>query len=283
VSRVIAKAVLAGESPAAAYGMSWVPEDALRVLTWQERGADPAETLAAVAVAMGLDLVFVPANAPWAADAVRLLRHAEVASVWAASGVLGRTAAKHGWDFVLTRSASEPGALAFHLSDALHEALVEVRAGRELRTDAVVVADDLAGREGWLVAPDFALEALVPCYRQIIAEVDGPCVFHSDGDVRALYPALAGAGFSAVHVAVPGTGSIERSVKAARDARLVPVGGIEAAALLASGATRAGMHAGGLAAGGAFVICDDGGISSAEELAAYTTALQAARAAAEAG
>ncbi len=136
MSTALATAVLRGESPSVAFGLSWVPSEALRVLTWQDSGEDPAETLAAVAVAMQLDMVFVPAAVEWAVHAVRLLRHADVASVWAVSGVLGRLALRHGWASVLARSANEPGALAFDLSDVLHDALVEVRAGTDARVDA---------------------------------------------------------------------------------------------------------------------------------------------------
>lgn len=281
MSKALATAVLRGESSAVAFGLSWVTPEALRVLTWQDSGEDSAETLAAVAVAMQLDLVFVPAAAQWAHEAVRFLRHADVASAWAVSGVLGRLAIRQGWASVLARSANEPGALAFDLSEVLHDALVEVRAGGQVRADALVIADDLAGPAGWLVAPDFAMEALVPCYRQLAAQTDVPAVFHSDGDVRALYASLAQAGFSAVHVAVPGQDAIERAVIAAHDAGLIPVGGIEAGALLASSASRAGMRAGALGAHGALIVCDDGGMTSAEELAAYTTALRAARVSAE--
>jgi hypothetical protein len=107
----------------------------------------------------------------------------------------------------------------------------------------LVVADDLAGASGWLVSPDFALEALAPCYSQITREAGIPAIFHSDGDVRALYPALSAAGFAGVHVAIPGYVAIGQSILAAQAAGLVPVGGIEGAALLRDGATRAGARA----------------------------------------
>jgi len=278
MSRDRAVAVLRRQSAEAAFALSWVPIEAIRCLARQQADADPAEALAAVAVAMQLDLVFVPACEPWAQDAVRLLRHADIAAAWAVSGVLGRIAERSNLADVLMRSATEPGALAFALSEVLHDALVEVRAGVAVRADAVVVADDLAGPAGWLVAPDFALEALVPCYRQITGEVMVPTVFHSDGDVRALYPALAGAGFSAVHVALSGEAAIERCVNAARDAGLAPVGGVEAVALHELGATTVGAHALRLAQGGPLVVCDDGGMTSAEQLAAYATTLALVRA-----
>ena len=269
--------VLAGAASAPGFALSWVPSDALRVLTWQESGADVAETLAAVAVALHLDLAFVPAGEPWAEDAVRLLRQADVATAWAVPGVLSRVADQQGWSEVLRRTSVEPGALAFTLSEVLHDALNDVRRGQATGADTFVIADDLAGQSGWLLAPDFALEALVPCYRQLAASTGAPFIFHSDGDIRLLYPALAGAGFSAVHIAVPGNDAIRRSFDAARASGLVPMGGIEARSLMALGAGATGTFAGGLAAGIGAFICDDGGMAHAEELAAYTTALDAAR------
>lgn len=281
MSRRDALDVLAG-APGVAYGLTWVPADALRVLTWQESDSDPAETLAAVALELRLDVVLVPAREFWAADAVRLLREADVAVAWAVSGVFGRVAEPMGWSEALKRSASEPGALAFLLSEVLHDALDQTRAGVALGVDALMVADDLAGGTGWLVSPDFALEALMPCYRQIAAEAPGvPHVFHSDGDVRALYPALARAGFSAVHVAGVPEAAQEACARAAHAAGLAVLGGVGAHELMALGAGHTGRHAAALAAAGSTIICDDGGITTAEELAAYVSALDGARKALE--
>lgn len=274
---------LRGTGAGPAFALTWVPAEALRSLTGQGPEADAAETLAAVAVALELDMVFVPAAEPWAVDAVRLLRHADVAAVWAVSGVLTRVADRQGWTEVISRTASEPGALAFTLSDALHDALDDVRRGRFVSVDAVCVADDLASDSGWLLSPDFALEALVPCYRQLAAETDAPVVFHSDGDIRLIYPALRTGGYCAVHVAARGTESTTRSFTAARAAGLTPMGGIEARRVMTVGATDTGRFAGDLAAHGPAVLCDDGGLSTAEELAAYTTALDAARRVSETG
>jgi len=272
--------VLDGHGAAPAFALSWVPAAALHVLTWQESGADIAETLAAVAVALHLDLAFVPAQEPWAEEAVGLLRQADVAAAWAVPGVLGRAAEQQGWAEVLRKTASQPGALAFVLSDVLHDALNDVRRGQAAGADAMVIADDLAGQTGWLLAPDFALEALMPCYRQLASGSDVPFVFHSDGDIRVIYPALAQAGFSAVHVAVSGNEAIGRAFQAAKTSGLIPMGGVEARSLMQAGAGSTGTFAGGLAAGTAAFVCDDGGMTHAEELAAYSTALDSARRAA---
>jgi len=275
----LARAVsaLRGVTTECAYALTWVSEDALRFLTWQERDADTAETLAAVAKAMQLDAVVVPATAPWAPDAVERLTSSNVAALWAVDGVLMRAARTIGWMEAIALTASEPGALAVTFAEGLHDALDEARAGVVAGASALLVADELAGESGWLVSPDFALEALVPCYRQLAAVGDWPVAFHSDGDVRVLYAALHHSGFSAVHVAAGGAAATASAFESARAHQLVPMVGIEARALFAQGARSAGASAAHLALGGPALICDDGGMTSAEELAAYSSALDAAR------
>jgi len=140
MSRAHAMGVLDGHGATPAFALSWVPAAALHVLTWQESGADIAETLAAVAVALHLDLAFVPAEESWAEEAVDLLRQADVAAAWAVSGVLGRAAEQQGWAEVLRKTAAQPGALAFVLSDVLHDALNDVRRGQAAGADAMVEA-----------------------------------------------------------------------------------------------------------------------------------------------
>jgi len=272
-----AVSVLRGVTDEHAYALTWVPSEALRVLTWQERDADAAQTLAAVALALHLDAVVVPAGVPWASAAVEHLLAADVAALWAVDGVLGRAAHRLGWTEALRLSAASPGTLASVIAEALHEALDEARAGVAAGASALLVADELASDAGWLVSPDFALEALVPCYRQLAAAGDWPSAFHSDGDVRALYPALAHAGFAAVHIAAGEPGQTAAAFRATRAAGLVPMGGIAARALFAEGARATGAGAAQFAAGGPAVICDDGGMTSAEELAAFSSALDAAR------
>lgn len=272
-----AVSVLRGLTREHAYALTWVPSEALRVLTWQERDADPAETLAAVALALHLDAVVVPAAAPWAQAAVAQLLAADVAALWAVDGVLGRAAKGVGWSEALRLSAASPGTLAATMAESLHDALDETRAGVAAGASGLLLADELASDAGWLVSPDFALEALVPCYRQLAAASEWPSVFHSDGDVRALYPALAHAGFSGVHVALGDARQTAAAFQAARAVGLVPMGGISTRALFGDGARATGSSAAQLAAGGPAVVCDDGGMTSAEELAAYSSALDAAR------
>lgn len=272
--------LLRGERRGLATALTWVPGGVLRALTFDTGRERPGESLEAVATAFGVDLAFVPAEEPWAEEAAARLREADVAVAWALSGVLGRVSEQLGWLEALRLSASDPAALAYALDDALYHALTDVRAGVLAGADAIVLADDLAGASGWLLSPDYALEALVPCYHRVATEASAaglPAVFHSDGDVRALYPALAHAGFSAVHMGGAGRLGAAEVVATARAAGLVPIGGIEVAALLATGARRAGERAATLLAGESLIISDDGGLTTAEEAVALGAALEAAR------
>lgn len=273
------RAALLGEPTGLVAGITWVPTEALDALAFGTSAVGPADSLATVATALELDFAVVPAEQYWAAEAVRELRERGVAVLWSVAGVLGRVSERLGWAETLRLSAAEPGSLAVLLGEALHDALDSARVGRSMRADALLVADDLAGATGPLVSPDFALDALVPCYRTIAREAAGhgvPVVFHSDGDVRTLLPALRRVGYAAVHFAGLAEGPLAASYAAARSAGLVALGGIEAASLM-SGARRVGSHAGSLALSGGMLVCDDGGITSPEEVAAYASALEVAR------
>ena len=285
MSGFAARAALSGQDAGFVAGVTWVPAPVAEALVADQGGSSTAQALQTLALALDLDFAFVPAAEQWAEEAVALLHEAGVAAVWSVAGVLGRAGESLGWSEALIMSAAEPGALAAPLAEALHTALGEARSGRDAGADAVLVADDLAGKSGPLVSPDFALDALVPCYASLAAvarENHLPALFHSDGDVRSLYPALARAGYAAVHVAGLVGDSFLASVAAAHVAGLIALGGIEAATLL-EGARRQGEAAGRAARGGQLLVCDDGGITRPEEVAALATALEAARAVFEAG
>lgn len=270
---------LLGESVGFVSGITWLPAETLQELAVDTEVAGAADALATLVSALSLDFAFVPAGEPWAAEALRSLRGEGAASLWSVAGVLGRVGERVGWVDMLRMTVAEPGGLAVYIGEVLHDALDEVRRGVAEGADAVVIADDLAGAMGPLVAPDFALDALVPCYRMLAREAiahDVPVVFHSDGDIRTILPALKRAGFSAVHLAGLASSAFLTSHAVARSAGLTVLGGVEVASL-GTGARRLGAHAGLLALANGMLVCDDGGITSTEEVAAYASALDAAR------
>ncbi len=279
MSRRSVPAALAGRDVGFVCGLTWLLPDVVGALLSDAASVPPAEALASVAVAAGVDFVFVPAGELWAAEAASILAASDIATIWSVTGVFGRVALSLGWVEALRLTAAEPGALASALAEALHDALVEMRAGIAAGVEAVLVADDLAGATGPLVAPDYALDALIPCYRSIArtARVDGvPSIFHSDGDVRVLMPSLVRAGFSAIHLAGIGEDAWGACYTAARSEGLAVLGGLEAMSVV-HGARRAGERAGRIALADGLLVCDDGGITSAEEVVALTAAIDVAR------
>lgn len=285
MSRLAVADALAGRTAGFVCGLTWLSSDIVSVLVDEEGSIPPAEALASIAAAADTDFVFVSAGESRAAEAAGILAAADIATMWSVTGVFGRLALKMSWAEALRMTAAEPGELAGALAESLHDALVDVRAGIAAGVDVILVADDLAGATGPLVAPDYSLEALMPCYRRIAhtAIAEGvPAVFHSDGDVRVLMPSLARAGFSAMHLAGITEEAWLASYSAARGEGMAVLGGIEAMSV-AHGVRRAGERAARFALADGLLVCDDGGITSAEEVVALTAAIDVARKAYAAG
>jgi len=259
--------------------LTWVPEPALYEFArfTGTEASSAASALVATARALDADIVWVPARASWALEAIELLTADGRRPAWAVDGVLSRVADERGWGATIRRSASAPEGLVSALDRALHDVLDATRAGEQAGCDLLVVADDLAGPAGWLVSPDFALDLLVPSYRVAAHSWRGDAVFHSDGDVRALMPALAAGGFAAVHLASIHADDISAAVFSAWSTGLAVFGGIPATALDDDTATEVAASAANLATMGTMVVADDGGITVAPQLERLQRALAAVR------
>ncbi|MGV8083138.1 MAG: hypothetical protein AB2L09_05860 [Coriobacteriia bacterium] len=283
MSRAEAISAFWGASDGLVTGISWVPTEALPVLGAERNPAsppDPAYSLASLVQSFGLDFAFVPAEAEWAAEAVPLLHTRDAAAVWAVSGVFGRAAARLGWMEAIRLSSAEPGSLASVLAEELHAALNDVRRGIDLSVDAVIIADELAGASGFLISPDFALDALIPCYHGLATRIHAAqlaALFHSDGDLRALYPALVHAGYSAVHLAGLTREGIEVALAAVRQHGLSALGGIEVASLATEGVERCARRVARLARAEGLIACDDGGGVTTDDVVFIASTLEAVR------
>ncbi len=159
-----------------------------------------------------------------------------------------------------------------------------VRNGLVQGVSAVVIAEDLAGSEGPLVAPDFAIDVLVPLLSQvaqIAAGYGAPAVLHSDGDIRWLLPAVKRAGFAGVHAGGGLTfDAFERLFWVAHAEEIGVIGGLQTVEL-GGGRARAevlGSRAGLLARAGGLLLADDGGVTEPQQVTLLADAVSAARA-----
>lgn len=259
--------------------LTFAPPEALAALS-HTVGAGHA--LADAALALEVDVAFVPSWAPWAPAAVRLLLESDIAPAWVVRGPLWPALEQTRVEVGLRMTARDPEALVPALDAQVERSRSGVLAGMRLGARVIVAAEDLAGTSGLLVAPDFALAEVVPRLETVVsAAVDGglAAILHSDGDIRVLLRALARAGFSAVHA---GGGlerdGFERQFWAARRVGLAVLGGIATADLATpTRAVFAGTSASVLARGGGLIIADDGGIHTPGQMAVLGTAFSAAR------
>ncbi|MBN1193267.1 MAG: hypothetical protein JXA36_06230 [Coriobacteriia bacterium] len=262
------------------FGLTFVPPEALGAVAGE--AVDPVSVLVGACSVFGASFVFVPAEAPWAEQAVPALASEDVAPLWAVSGPLWPVIEKRGVLDGLRDTLTHPGEIGAELEESIEALLAEVDRGVRCGARGIVLAEDLAGTAGPLIAPDFAIAELLPLYGRIVQQAESltvPAVFHSDGDIRSILPAIRRAGFVGVHA---GGGlsfaAFERLYSAAREADLAVIGGMVTAELGDPfSAESLGNAVGVLAGAGGLLVADDGGISTGGEVAGLATALEAAR------
>jgi len=270
------------------FGVTFVPpqvlvdrEASVPAVADATAGVSPIDFAQACA-ALGASFAFVP-RGPQEDEYAAELRVADVATFHVLDGPLWSLIKARGVMEGLRCTLTDPEGFGAELDRdvaRLRDALAE--AGR-LGARALVIAEDLAGSEGPLVAPDFAIAELMPRYAPLVLharELGMPTVLHSDGDIRPLLPAIARAGFVGVHAG--GGLRVDRFVRlvhAAREEGLSVLGGLLTGEL--TSATRAealGGALGRLARGGGLILADDGGITTVAQLERLKIALDVARA-----
>ena len=243
---------------------------------------DPAGSLAAVCRREHLDFAFVPAHEPWAERAVSLLADFGVGGAWVVDGVLWPALGERGPARGLREAAGVANELGPALDRALQRALEEGGRGLDAGAAALVVADDMAGASGPLVGPAFLSQDVFPRLARVAEAARGagvPAILHCDGDARLLMEAAAEAGFTAIHGDAGGAGGLDDSFAAARAAGLAFIGGVPTAELSGkAGPLPARWRARTLANGSGLLLADDGGITTADEMAALLAILRASRA-----
>ncbi|MDO8880890.1 MAG: uroporphyrinogen decarboxylase family protein [Coriobacteriia bacterium] len=262
------------------FGLTFVPAEALGPVIGASHG--PVPDLVEACDVLRASFAFVPAGELWAETAAAGLADAAVAPMWTLSGPLWPVIEARGPLEGLRETLTRPEQIGSELDPRLDTLVAEVARGAEAGARAIVLAEDLAGTDGPLVAPDFAIAELLPRYARIVdtARALGlPAIFHSDGDIRPLLPAIARAGFVAVHAGGGlGVPAFDRLFWAAREAGLAVIGGLLTGELGNPARAEAlGSMIGVLARAGGLFVADDGGMTSEREVAGLVTALAAAR------
>jgi len=264
-------------APGTLRGISFVSEEVLAEIVWN----NPSDSPVVSAVRdLALDFAFVRAHDPRATRLTEQLAEAGAAALWVVDGPFGQVAAERGWAAALADVIRARDQLATDLSAVAQRDFEHVRAAAQAGAAAIVVAEDLSLASGFLMGPDDALELLIPALGTLAREAHAhglAAVLHSDGDVRAFMAALARQGFAGLHLGGLGWEGFEAQYQAARAHGLAVLGGLEGAELRQGSAVaaRVGARVAVLAEKGGLLVCDDGGLTRGEEVAALVTALQA--------
>lgn len=233
-------------------------------VAWPPPGQSPS-TVADIASA---DFAFV-ADGDELIATVEALRDDDVAAFVAVMGPVGIVGATVGWSEMVKLSAQSPAALEDALEAAAGATVDRLRFAHAAGADAMIIADDLASGSGWLLDPTFVEDVVMPIEHSCGRVIDGaPLLFHSDGDIATLYPALAGGCFAGVHIAAGDVVATRDAIGAAAAAGLVPLGGIPAMSLESESASAIAMRISTFRPLGLRVVCDDGGMTDLSQASA---------------
>ncbi len=246
------------------YGLTWV---AGAVASGEPAGSDLDRSTLSAAQTVRADFVFVEASSPGAAARAAALKAEGIEPAWAVCGPFVRVARERGWASVMRDSLKDPRGVCGAVRAAMRSVLEATGLGVSVGARAFVLADEIATSAGWLVDPAFVRRDLVRMYRPFVEAVEaagGFAMLHSDGDVSDEAASLAGTGFRAVHGASGGMTS--GAARRLRAAGIVPAGGV--AVVTARSCLAEAVDAASAAMmEGPMLVCDDGAISSPEDVA----------------
>jgi len=275
------RAVLDGATGIVSAGVTFVPDEAIASLLWGGGAGESTLLARAMCGDVAPDFVFVVAWAPGAQITARELAACGIAPFIVVRGPVTTIAEEDGWAPTLRATLTGGARFDSRLDAAVDAAIAQTRTAAQWGAFAVVVAEDVASASGPLVEPGYVPRTVMPRIGRIAsaAHAEGlAAIWHSDGDVTSYLSAAAGAGFDGVHPAGIDASAFAAVRARAHMHRLTVLGGIPGSAVRAGGpeAVRAGVAAGIEAAGGRLLVSDDGGVSTARELAALISALGAA-------
>ena len=243
--------------PSSGHGLSWVLADGRDLIT---------KTLAP-------SFVFVDLETYVNTNVCQRLRKRSIAAYVSVSAPTMLLASLYGHTRAIEMLCSEKEDVA--VKRAVDYVCQAFESASAAGADALIICDDLCGVASPIVDPLKVMECIIPGYAAFTAkaaELELPLVFHSMGDIRDYYAALASEGFAGVHVSHPVPETVSEMFTAAREAGLVPLGGL-IGTRVEDGAESLAGYARGLEESGPALICDDGTIKDLDGLKVVTDAL----------
>ncbi|MFO7632907.1 MAG: uroporphyrinogen decarboxylase family protein [Caldilinea sp.] len=127
----------------------------------------------------------------------------------------------------MLRLADDPDFVTALLAARTDWAIALFQQAVRLGAEVIVVGDDAGHRHGPLISPTMWQRLVLPCHRRIVDSLPVPVIWHSDGDITALLPFAAEAGFAGVHGLEPGAGIDLAAIKQRFGAEMALLGNVD--------------------------------------------------------
>ena len=139
-----------------------------------------------------------------------------------------------GFERFFLRLVDDPGFAHKLLASRTEWSIAMCQKALNLGAEVLVIGDDAAYRDGPMISPRMWREFVLPYHRQIVASVEVPVIWHSDGNTERLLPFAIEAGFAGFHGLEPAAGMDLRRTKQEYGADLALIGNIDIRVLFGS-------------------------------------------------
>jgi uroporphyrinogen decarboxylase len=132
-----------------------------------------------------------------------------------------------GFENFFVRIVDSPSFIAEIIENRSEWAIAMFKKAVSLGVQFIVMGEDAAHKSATMVSPSMWRKNVLPFHKQIVASVDAPMIFHSDGNILPFIPMIIEAGFVGLHGLEPAAGIDLASVKREYGKDLVLIGNVD--------------------------------------------------------
>jgi uroporphyrinogen-III decarboxylase len=166
---------------------------------------EPIKQLQQGAQSLGLSLVGVELNAEKSHPLLSGNAYKELQEYFLAgyiNGPISRLIEKYGFKKAMLSTRNDPSLFADVATELIKEIAEKAALARTNGFSAIVLADDIAGKNGLLFSLPYFADVVLPVYSRIAAIIKAAGLYafiHSDGDMRKVIDLIAEAGYDCLH------------------------------------------------------------------------------------
>ena len=166
---------------------------------------EPIKQLQQTARSLGLSLVGVELNSEKSRSLLSNNAYKELQGYFIAgyvNGPISRLIEKHGFKKAMLSTRNDPSLFADVATELIKETAEKTALARTNGFSAIVLADDIAGKNGLLFSSRYFIDVVLPVYGKIAGAIKAAGLYafiHSDGDMRKVIDLIAEAGYDCLH------------------------------------------------------------------------------------